>query len=54
MINQRYKINKLLGKGRSAVYLCEDTDYPGKNIAIKILPSNVEATEEELFSYEYF
>jgi len=41
MINRKYKINKLLGKGRSAVYLCDDIDIPGKNIAIKILPKNV-------------
>ena len=54
MINRKYKINKLLGKGRSAVYLCDDIDIPGKNIAIKILPKNVNTAEEELFKYEFF
>jgi len=54
MINQKYKINKLLGKGRSSVYLCEDIDLPGQDIAIKILPENAEETEERLFLNEYF
>jgi serine/threonine protein kinase len=54
MINQRYKIKELLGKGRSAVYLCEDIESPGKDIAIKILPANVEIAEEELFTSEFF
>ncbi|MDR3626764.1 MAG: serine/threonine-protein kinase, partial [Ignavibacteriaceae bacterium] len=54
MINQKYEIIKLLGKGRSSVYLCEDVDLPGENIAIKILPENTEETEKRLFSNEYF
>ena len=54
MINQKYTINKLLGKGRSAVYLCDDIYSPGKSIAIKILPNNVDNTEKELFNYEFF
>ena len=40
MINQKYKIKKLLGKGRSTVYLGEDVEFPGKEIAIKILPDD--------------
>jgi serine/threonine protein kinase len=54
MINQRYKIKELLGKGRSSVYLCGDIESPGKDIAIKILPANVEIEEEELFTGEFF
>ncbi len=68
MINQRYKIKKLLGKGRSAVYLCEDVDSinyssgkPEKqsgssinDIAIKILPADVDPVEAEIFRNEFF
>jgi serine/threonine protein kinase len=54
MINEKYRVKKLLGKGRSAVYLCEDTDFPGKNVAVKILPVNSEESEEELFGNEYY
>ncbi|MCL5031436.1 MAG: protein kinase [Bacteroidetes bacterium] len=68
MINQRYKIKKLLGKGRSAVYLCEDVDSinysSGKtekqsgssinDIAIKILPADVDPAEAAIFRNEFF
>jgi serine/threonine protein kinase/tetratricopeptide (TPR) repeat protein len=54
MINQRYRIIKLLGKGRNAVYLCDDTGIPGRNVAVKILTENAGAAEEELFNYEFF
>lgn len=54
MINQRYTIKKLLGKGRSSVYLCLDSEFSGKNVAIKILPPIVGESEEELFTSEFF
>ena len=49
MINERYKISKKLGQGRSAVYLCTDSEYPDKEIALKIL--SAEATPEEIQSF---
>ncbi len=54
MINQKYIIKKLLGKGRSSVYMGEDIEYPGKDIAIKILPKEVEPLEVKFFRDEYF
>ena len=65
MINQRYKIKKLLGKGRSTVYLCEDADSINfssgnlassfrNDIAIKILPVNVDLFEAAIFRNEFF
>jgi len=54
MINERYIINKILGEGRSKVFLCQDIDFPEKNVALKVLPFNV--SEEELITFrkEYF
>ncbi len=61
MINEKYLIKKKLGKGRSAVYLCEDTDFayrpagfPGKDIAIKILSPGTDAAETKIFQDEFF
>ncbi len=54
MINQKYKIKKLLGKGRSAVYLGEDIEFPGKEIAIKILPKDADSLEVKFFRDEFF
>jgi len=49
MINTRYEIIKKLGEGRSAVYLCNDIEYPNKQFAIKILPPGVDETERTIF-----
>ena len=54
MINERYIINKLLGEGRSKVFLCEDIDFPEKKVALKVLPSKVPEEELETFRKEYF
>ncbi len=54
MINQKYNIKKLLGKGRSSVFLCEDVEFPGKDIAIKILPDKVDEAEIKFFRDEFF
>jgi serine/threonine protein kinase len=54
MINEKYIIRSSLGKGRSAVYLCYDIDFPGKDIAIKILPPNSDETETAAFKNEFF
>ena len=68
MINEKYLIKKRLGKGRSTVYLCEDTDtayrhlstdkveagFPGKDIAIKILPPVIDEDELKIFQSEFF
>lgn len=54
MINERYIIKKKLGQGRSAVYLCTDSEYPGKEIALKILPGESPAEELQSFNTEYF
>ena len=54
MINERYLIKKKLGQGRSAVYLCEDSEYPDKEIAIKILSADASVGEEKAFNDEYF
>jgi len=54
MINRKYKIKKLLGKGRSTVYLGDDADSPGKDIAIKILPADVDKRELKFFRDEFF
>lgn len=68
MINDRYKIIKMLGEGRSKVFLCEDTGILGSSktnskipkkthqnkIAIKILPENVDNEELDFFKNEFF
>ncbi len=54
MINDRYKIIRKVGQGRSSVYLCEDILRPGLHAAIKILPVTAEAEERKSFRDEYF
>jgi serine/threonine protein kinase len=54
MINQRFEILKHIGSGRSDVFLCKDLDNGSKEVAVKILPKDVD--DEELLSFrnEYF
>jgi len=54
MINNRYKINKKLGQGRSTVYLCTDVEYADSQIAIKILSPNASGEEINTFNQEFF
>ncbi len=54
MINQRFDIVKHIGKGRSDVFLCKDLDNSGKEVALKILPRDVDKEELILFRNEYF
>jgi len=54
MINERYKISKKLGQGRSAVYLCTDSEYPDKEIALKILSAGATPEEIQSFNNEFF
>ncbi len=54
MINDRYKIIKKLGEGRSQVFLCEDILRKETELAIKILPATVDNEEQKSFRDEYF
>lgn len=54
MINQRYFIKRKLGEGRSKVFSVIDSEFPDKEIAIKILPANVPKEESDAFRQEYF
>ncbi len=54
MVNEKYIIKKQLGKGRSTVFLCEDIDFPGQEIAIKILSPDANAEEVKTFKNEFF
>lgn len=54
MINQRYIIRKKLGEGRSKVFSVIDSEFPEKEIAMKILPLNVLQEEKDAFRQEYF
>jgi serine/threonine protein kinase len=54
MINKKYVIKRKLGEGRSTVYLCEDISFRGKELALKVLPPNVNSEEANLFREEYF
>lgn len=53
MINDRYKIIKKAGEGRSKVFLCEDTLQSDRQFAIKILPASVNNEERKSFRDEY-
>lgn len=53
MINGRISIIKLLGEGRSKVFLCEDKFFPSQKHAVKILPSQRSKEEEKTFFHEY-
>ena len=46
-------IRKKLGQGRSSVYLCEDLEQAGKNVALKILPANSSEEEKNVFKDEF-
>ncbi len=54
MINDRYKIIRKIGEGRSKVYLCEDILRMGKKLAIKILSPSSDNNEKKSFRDEYF
>ncbi len=54
MINQRFDIVKHIGKGRSNVFLCKDLDSGSKEVAVKILPREVDKEELAFFRNEYF
>lgn len=54
MINQRYFIKRKLGEGRSKVFSVIDSEFPDKEIAIKVLPANVLREESDAFRQEYF
>ena len=54
MINERYIIKNILGEGRSKVFLCEDIDFPEKDVALKVLPNKVPEEEINTFRKEYF
>jgi len=53
MINKRFGILKLLGEGRSKVFLCEDKFFPSQKFAMKILPVRAGEDEEQSFVREY-
>ncbi|MFO7527171.1 MAG: protein kinase [Ignavibacteriaceae bacterium] len=54
MINKRFIVKNKLGEGRSKVFSVVDTEFPEKEIAMKILPKNVHQEEIDAFRYEYF
>lgn len=54
MINNRYIIKKKLGEGRSKVFSAIDTEFPDKEIAIKILPVSAKPDEKDSFRDEFF
>ena len=54
MINDRYKIIKKAGEGRSKVFLCRDKLRNNAEIAIKILPLKAVEEEQKGFRDEYF
>ena len=53
MINNRYKILKFLGEGRSRVYLCEDTLRGNMKVALKLLDPEKAEYEIKNFREEY-
>ncbi len=53
MINNRYKILKFLGEGRSRVYLCEDTLRGNIKVALKLLDPGKPEYEIKNFREEY-
>jgi serine/threonine protein kinase/Tfp pilus assembly protein PilF len=53
MINDRYKILRKAGEGRSKVFCCEDRLRNDREFAIKIIPSSVSKEEEKAFRDEF-
>ncbi|MFC2133941.1 protein kinase [Bacteroidota bacterium] len=53
MINERFIIKKFLGKGRSRVFLCSDLDYPGRDLAVKIISGKADEAELKSFRDEF-
>lgn len=53
MINRRYTVNKILGRGRSVVYLCDDLEQAGKRVALKILLQDATDEEKNIFKNEF-
>lgn len=53
MINNRYKILKKIGEGRSKVFACEDKFFPNEKIAIKILQYTANDSEIDSFNNEF-
>jgi serine/threonine protein kinase len=54
MINQRYILKKKLGEGRSKVYSVIDSEFPEKEIAMKILSPRCSTGRKNAFRQEYF
>ena len=54
MINNRYIIKKKLGEGRNKVFSAIDTEFPDKEIAIKVLPVSAKPDEKDSFREEFF
>jgi serine/threonine protein kinase len=54
VINNRYIVKKKLGEGRSKVFSAIDTEFPDKEIAIKILPVSAKPDEKDSFRDEFF
>lgn len=53
MINRKYIVKKLLGQGRSKVFLSEDLEQSDRFVALKVLPANASEEEIILFKKEY-
>jgi len=54
MINERYKIVKLIGEGRSKVFICEDKYFSENLFAIKIISFTQNQDEINSFFDEYY
>jgi|GEM_PF-1703768 len=53
MINKRFQLQKLLGEGRSKVFLCSDIFHSSQKFAIKILSPEAGKEEHESFLREF-
>ena len=54
IINNRYRIIRKLGQGRSAVFLCSDSFFDGNKVALKVLGDTAAIEEREQFRTEFF
>lgn len=54
MINERFKIVKKIGEGRSSVFLCLDSEFSDSECAVKILNPLADENEAQGFIKEYF